>query len=46
MRFSYIATDTALVTCVVTDYSYKHIHFLDGSYGGYAIAAKQMKAMA
>jgi hypothetical protein len=33
----------AIITCVVSDYDNNHIHFLDGSNGGYALAAKAMK---
>lgn len=35
--------DSALVTCLISDYQYEHIHFLDGNHGGYAIAAKMLK---
>jgi hypothetical protein len=34
---------TALITCIISDYDDHHIHFIDGSNGGYAIAAKAMK---
>lgn len=34
----------ALVTCLVRSYDGDHVHFVDGSDGGYALAAKQMKA--
>ncbi len=34
---------TALMTCVISDYNTNHVHFLDGSNGGYALAAKEMK---
>lgn len=34
---------TALVTCVVFDYAENHMHFIDGSNGGYALAAAEMK---
>lgn len=33
----------SLVTCIVTDYNHRHVHFLDGSDGGYAMAAKELK---
>jgi hypothetical protein len=36
-------SDRALMTCVITDYSLHHIHFVDGSDGGYAVAAKDLK---
>ncbi|MDP4984400.1 DUF3095 domain-containing protein [Pseudoalteromonas tunicata] len=34
----------SLITCIVTDYNKNHTHFLDGSNGGYALAAVEMKA--
>jgi hypothetical protein len=34
----------ALVTCIVFDYFGRQVHFVDGAGGGYALAAKQMKA--
>jgi hypothetical protein len=34
----------ALITCLIESHAGKHIHFVDGSDGGYALAAKQMKA--
>lgn len=36
-------SDSALMTCVVDKYEKNHFHFVDGSDGGYAMAAKQMK---
>jgi hypothetical protein len=33
----------ALVTCLVQSYSGDHIHFVDGSDGGYALAARNLK---
>jgi len=33
----------ALVTCLVHSYQDNHIHFVDGSDGGYALAARQLK---
>jgi hypothetical protein len=33
----------SLITCMVKDYDKDHLHFLDGSNGGYAMAAKKMK---
>jgi hypothetical protein len=35
--------DSALVTCFVRSYDGDHLHFVDGSDGGYALAAKQLK---
>ncbi|MBX3251286.1 MAG: DUF3095 domain-containing protein [Myxococcales bacterium] len=34
----------ALMTCVITDTKANHVHFVDGADGGYALAAKQLKA--
>lgn len=36
-------TTHALMTCAVFDYGNEHIHFLDASDGGYAIAARELK---
>lgn len=37
-------SDTALMTCFVQSLQKdKHVHFIDGNDGGYALAAKQMK---
>jgi hypothetical protein len=33
----------ALVTCIVQSYNGKHMHFVDGSDGGYALAARGLK---
>lgn len=33
----------ALVTCIVQSYNGNHIHFVDGSDGGYALAARELK---
>jgi len=37
-------SSSAMLTCVIDQYVGKHLHFVDGSDGGYALAAKQMKA--
>jgi len=34
----------ALITCLVESHEGKHLHFVDGSDGGYALAARQLKA--
>lgn len=34
---------SALMTCIIFDYASQHFHFIDGSDGGYALAAKQLK---
>lgn len=36
-------SSTALITCMVFQYHREHLHFIDGSNGGYANAARQMK---
>lgn len=36
-------SDSALVTCMINSRSGEHSHFVDGSNGGYAMAAVQMK---
>lgn len=36
--------NAALVTCFVRSYAGNHLHFVDGANGGYALAAKQLKA--
>lgn len=35
--------ESALITCVILNHQKGHIHLVDGSDGGYAIAAKMMK---
>lgn len=37
-------TDAAIITCMVFQYHREHIHFVDGSGGGYVSAAKELKA--
>ncbi|PCJ62339.1 MAG: hypothetical protein COA79_04545 [Planctomycetota bacterium] len=37
------ASPCALITCLINNYDMDHIHFVDGSNGGYAMAAKGMK---
>lgn len=36
-------SDAALVTCLVQSYNGNHLHFVDGSDGGYALAARALK---
>lgn len=36
-------TDAAMVTCMVFEYHQRHIHFVDGSNGGYVMASRQLK---
>lgn len=38
------ASPAAMMTCLIFNYDQDHVHFLDGSNGGYALAAKQMKS--
>lgn len=35
---------SALITCYLRSYSGDHVHFVDGANGGYALAARQLKA--
>ncbi len=35
---------SALITCYLRSYSGDHVHFIDGSDGGYALAARQLKS--
>jgi hypothetical protein len=35
---------SALITCIVHQHDGDHIHFVDGADGGYALAARQLKA--
>lgn len=37
-------SNAALITCLVRSYSGEHVHFVDGSDGGYALAAQELKA--
>lgn len=37
------ASKDAILTCLVFSYNGRHIHFVDGADGGYALAAKAMK---
>jgi hypothetical protein len=37
-------TDRALMTCLVFERNGRQVHFVDGADGGYAVAAKAMKA--
>ncbi len=36
--------EASLMTCAIRAYHGDHVHFVDGADGGYALAAKQMKA--
>lgn len=37
-------SNNALMTCLVFDHHGRHVHFVDGADGGYAMASKQLKA--
>jgi hypothetical protein len=37
-------SSSALATCMVKAYEGDHVHFVDGADGGYALAARQLKA--
>jgi hypothetical protein len=41
--FGIHASAKALMTCLAFNHENDHIHFLDGSNGGYTMAAKAMK---
>ncbi len=44
--FGIHAAPASLITCIVTNYDKDHVHFLDGSNGGYTIAARELKRQA
>lgn len=44
IAFGIHTSSEALMTCFVRSYDGNHLHFVDGSDGGYALAAKQLKA--
>lgn len=37
------ASSSAYMTCLISDYNTHHVHLVDGTEGGYAMAAKEMK---
>lgn len=41
--FGIHVSGASLMTCAIEAYEGKHVHFVDGADGGYALAAKQMK---
>jgi len=43
LHFGIHKSATSLMTCLVFQRHGKHVHFVDGSNGGYALAAKEMK---
>jgi hypothetical protein len=42
--FGMYRASAALMTCVIESHQGAHVHFIDGADGGYALAAKEMKA--
>jgi len=44
LAFGTFASSSALMTCLIFDRRGEHIHFVDGGDGGYALAARQLKA--
>jgi len=42
--FGIHSAQSSLMTCVISSYAGNHVHFIDGADGGYALAAKEMKA--
>lgn len=37
------SSPASMTTCIVTDYQKRHIHFIDGTNGGYASASVELK---
>lgn len=44
INFGIHKSDSSLMTCLIFERHGKHVHFIDGSDGGYALAAKSMKS--
>jgi len=44
IAFGMHVSGSALITCIIADYSFDHVHFLDGSSGSYAAASIELKA--
>lgn len=42
--YGHHVAQAAIMTCVIDHYDREHLHFVDGAAGGYALAAKEMKA--
>jgi hypothetical protein len=42
--YGLFCSESALITCMIHSYESDHLHFVDGADGGYALAAKGMKA--
>lgn len=43
LAYGFHLADTAMITCMVFTYHRQHIHFVDGSDGGYVMASKKHK---
>ena len=44
LAFGTHSSTHALMTCLMKDLRTQHVHFIDGSNGGYALAARELKA--
>lgn len=44
IAYGTFASSEALITCIIQNFETRHVHFVDGGNGGYALAAKQLKA--
>ncbi len=43
LAYGFHTSSHAMTTCIIFNYSTHHFHFLDGSNGGYAMAARELK---
>jgi len=43
LRYGIHVSDRALLTCLIFTFDDRHVHFVDGADGGYALAAKSLK---
>ncbi|MDZ7693955.1 MAG: DUF3095 domain-containing protein [Balneolaceae bacterium] len=43
LAYGFHISDTAIITCMVFRYQQEHVHFVDGSEGGYVKAAQNLK---
>ena len=43
LAFGTHSSSHALITCLIRDLRTRHVHFVDGSDGGYALAARELK---
>ena len=44
LHYGLFSSPAALMTCMISDYARDHVHFVDGSDGGYAMAALELKS--